>query len=305
MLIRALRAHPPLAVLTVLNTALVPVALLGLLIDDRIIAGSPIWLKPLKFALSLALYGLSLAWALTLTTRLRRTARWAGAVAALGGTIEIVVIVVQVVRGRQSHFNQTTELDASLYAFMGMTIAVVWVMHGLLCVVLLTSGFEDPATATALRFGAVIALAGMAVGFLMTTPARGQDPALGAVGAHSVGAPDGGGQLALTGWSTEAGDLRVPHFIGMHALQLLPLLVALLPAPATPRLVRDLGGAYAGLTALALWQALRGQPVLEPDAATLAGLAALLAWTWFALRRAARDRKRSSAEQDGAPAVSA
>ena len=38
---------------------------LGLLLDPRIITGAPAWLKPLKFAVSTAIYTFTLAWVFT------------------------------------------------------------------------------------------------------------------------------------------------------------------------------------------------------------------------------------------------
>ncbi|MPZ65415.1 MAG: hypothetical protein GEU83_07800 [Pseudonocardiaceae bacterium] len=102
--------------------------------------------------------------------------------------------------------------------------------------------------------------------------------------------PDGGPGLRVTGWSTTGGDLRAAHFIGMHALQGLPLLALALGALGAlgarggrlhdERLRMGIAavaaGAWLGLTALLTWQALRGHPLLEPDGLTLAVLGGLL-----------------------------
>lgn len=94
----------------------------------------------------------------------------------------------------------------------------------------------DPARSLAIRAGFVIALIGMALAFLMTGPTAEQlNSFRGIVGAHTVGLPDGAPGLPLLGWSTSAGDLRVPHFVGMHALQLIPLSALLLEFGARRR----------------------------------------------------------------------
>jgi hypothetical protein len=108
-------------------------------------------------------------------------------------------------------------------------------------------------------------------------------PAL--IGAHTVGAPDGGPGLPGTGWSREHGDLRVPHFFGLHAVQVLPLLALGLrrsrrPEPQRVRLVVWGAVSYAGLVGSLLWQALRGRSVAAADAS---GIAALLVWAGASL----------------------
>jgi hypothetical protein len=85
-------------------------------------------------------------------------------------------------------------------------------------------------------------------------------------GAHTVGAPDGGPGLPVTGWSTEHGDIRVAHFLGLHALQLLPIVALLLARRRVNdairvRLTIAAAASYAGLFAILLSGALRGQPI--------------------------------------------
>ena len=117
-------------------------------------------------------------------------------------------------------------------------------------------------------------LVGLLEGFVMV-----------ALNGHAVGVPDGGPGLPLVGWSTTGGDLRIAHFVGMHALQGLPLLAAALAAvgrldeKTRVGLVRIAAAAWTGLVVLLAWQALRAQPLLAPDAVTLAALATLVAVT--------------------------
>jgi hypothetical protein len=97
-------------------------------------------------------------------------------------------------------------------------------------------------------------------------------------GAHTVGAPDGEPGMPGIHWSAEHGDLRVPHFVGLHALQVLPLTVLALrrrKMTESRRAYLIVVGAisYTVLFALLLWQALRGQSVIHPDAITGAAVA--------------------------------
>ncbi|MEV4879036.1 hypothetical protein [Streptomyces cyaneofuscatus] len=269
------------------------VSAVGLVVDDRILVGAPIWAKPFKFSLSFTAYGLTLAWMLAQTTWGRRTGWWAGNVVVLTALVEMVLVIGQVIRGKRSHFNAETAFDANLYTVMGLTVVALWAATLVIAVLLLRTRLADRATAWAIRGGVLIALVGAGLGFLMAQPtaeqrAAGNLDTADVIGAHSVGVPDGGPAMPLTGWSTTGGDLRIPHFVGMHALQLIPLfLIALvLLAPRIARLrddelrlrlVRVVTAGYAGLVALTTWQALRGQPLIHPDAATLIATGVLLA----------------------------
>jgi len=280
--------HGPLVWFALLTGVWALVCVVGLVADPRLLAGAPIWAKPLKFSVSLGVYALTLAWMLSLVhrPRLRRVGWWAGTIGAAASLLEIVAISVQVVRGTASHFNVSTPVDAALYGLMGGAVVFMYcatLVIGVALVVL--TRLEDRSLAWALRLGLLIGLAGLSVGFLMVIPTAQQLAAGGTtIGSHSVGGDDAGGGLFFLGWNTVHGDLRVAHFVGMHALQGLPLLALGLAtltrgrvaASTRLRLVLLASAAWAALTALLLWQALRGQSVVHPDGLTWTAVGALL-----------------------------
>lgn len=284
----ALGWHRPLMALAAAMAVLTIVGVLGMLFDHRVLTGLPIWDKPTKFAVSALIYAISWAWLIAQVRTRPRRAWWAGTVAAVFLGAEMVIIVGQVLRGSTSHFNLTTPFNAALWETMGVSIVLVWLATFYVCAQLFRVPNADPARALAIRTAAVLAVIGMALGFLMTIPTRVQIAAGGGIsGAHTVGPVDGGPGLPLLGWSTVGGDLRIPHFVGMHALQAIPVLLiglellahrvpVLRSAEIRTRLVTVATAGYTALLALLTWQALRGQSIVHPDQRTLLTLTAIL-----------------------------
>lgn len=271
----------------------------GLWIDPRTIAGAPAWLKPAKFAASTAIYSVTLAWIFTFLPEWPRTRRLAGRTTALVFIVEVAIISAQAWRGVTSHFNVATPLDTVLFGVMGTAILLQTVAALLVVVALWHQRFDDAAMGWALRLGLLISVVAAFSGGLMTRPTPAQLADVRATGrmtvsgAHTVGAPDGGPGLPITGWSVDRGDLRVAHFTGLHAMQVLPVLA--LAVGATRRtgaaggpLMVSVASSYAGLFLILLWQALRGQSVVAPDAATLVAfgvwLLATTASAWLSIR---------------------
>jgi hypothetical protein len=147
-----------------------------------------------------------------------------------------------------------------------------------------------------------LTIAGAFTGGLMTRPTAAQladvraGRGLPIVGAHTVGGLDGGPGVPVTGWSLEHGDVRVPHFVGLHAVQVLALVALALrrwrrPEAVRVRAVFAAAASYAALFLLLLWGAMRGRSVVAPDAAALASMAIWVAvsvlalgWLYFASR---------------------
>jgi hypothetical protein len=303
--------HRPLMLCAGAMATMTVVSAGGLALDHRMLGGAPIWLKPLHFGVSFTLYAFTLAWMLSRQTRARRAGWLVGTGIAVAATAEMAMIVFQVVRGRASHFNISTPLDSAIFDWMGVIAGVVWLATFALAALLAWQPTEDRALRWAIRFGLVSALVGMALAFLMlanVSPAEVAAMHAGAptaVGGHSVGVPDGGPGMPVTGWSTTGGDLRIPHFVGLHGLQALPLLGLLLTGlrgrftvlrdeRVRTRLLSVAAVGYAGLIGLVTWQAERGQSLIHPDLLTVTAAVALVAVVAAGATAVVRGRVRSS-----------
>ena len=286
---RLWQTHKALTLSALITAFLTLFFIVGVFADPRVITGAPAWLKPTKFGVSITLYSLTLVWILGFIQGRRRLVSILGWTVLVTFGLEWVAILTQVTRGSTSHFNVATPFDAALWGLMAVAIAVLWVANFVTAGLLLFQKFENLAFAWSLRLGIIVTIVGMGLGYLMTSPTAQQMAgwdAGGAVtiaGAHTVGVDDGGPGLPVVGWSTRGGDLRIPHFIGMHALQLVPLAGwwvgrrKRLTSRQQTALVWTLASFYLGVVALLTVQALRAQPLLRPDTLQLGLLGGLVA----------------------------
>ena len=251
------RANPPLAATGWLNVALAAGALGLLLLDHRLVTGALVWLKPLKFSLSIVAYAWTLAWLLaSLPAPAQRAVRRLSRGVALSMLVEQIVIFTQAARGTTSHYNVSSALNGVLFGLMGVFILVntgltIWALY-------LAWRYRPHGPAGyvwGLRLGLLVFVVGSVLGGFMIHNQQ-----------HTVGAADGGPGLPGLGWSTGAGDLRVAHFMGLHALQALPLLGWALSrwVPRRAALLTGVGAAlWAGAVAALLLGALAGRPLLS------------------------------------------
>jgi hypothetical protein len=273
--------HKPLLWLAIAMAALAGAVGIAAIFDHRVVTGVDVWIKPLKFAISVGVYSITLSLLIGMLGRWRRIAWVAGTIATLGLLIEMVIIVGVAATGETSHFNVSTPFHTALWGTMAFSIVVVWVMTFLVGLAFFRNRFGDAARNLAVRAGVLVAVVGMGLAFLMTSPTASQLANFkGIAGAHTVGIADGGPGLPLLGWSTVVGDLRIPHFVGMHALQVLPLFVLLLEvigrhwAPLASvrtrvRLVCIAIATYVATLGVLTWQALSAQSIVHPSGAIL------------------------------------
>lgn len=234
----------------------VPPTAMAVLLDDRTVDGANSWIKPLKFELSLAIYMATLAVLVPLAgpqASTSRVARWMTWIAGTAISVEMFWIVLQAARAERSHFNIATPVEATMYAVMGVGAVLLVVMP----LALLPIAWRS-------RSGGL--RAGIVAGLLLNLLLGGVFGAiLSARESHFIGGDgtDATG-LPFLGWSTTGGDLRIAHFIGLHALQGM-LAAGIVTSAWRPRfgtgLVCTLAAAWTATTVVVATIALRGAPL--------------------------------------------
>jgi hypothetical protein len=232
--------------------------------DQRLIGNDGVWIKPIKFQVSLAIHFATLAAIAALLSGQHGTGSllfWI-AVASVGAAIfEIVYIMVQAARQEASHFNLSTPFHHTMYVLMAIGAVVITVAAAVVGAI---ACFDSAASlGPATRIAVATGLIGGTLLTLLIAFRMG-----GALNHHVGMETAGAGRFPLTGWSMSVGDLRVPHFFATHMMQALPLAGwmadRVLPSQAA---VIVAWMVTAGWTALTLWlfrQALAGVPLLSP-----------------------------------------
>ena len=231
-------------------------AILGQSIDTRTLeSGISVWVKPVKFFVSVGVFAVTAAWFFGYVRPERRNSRLMRATAAMlimTGTFELVYISWQAAQGLESHFNVSTDFYTAMYAMMGIaavllvgtTLPLAWEIG------------RRPADGLQRSFVAAIVI-GLVLTFVLGGALGGyMSSQLG----HSVGAV--GGHVTLFGWNRLGGDLRVAHFFGIHAEQAIPVLAAITAGASTRmRWAILIAGAatYSAVTLAVFAQAVAGR----------------------------------------------
>lgn len=208
------------------------------------------WYKPFKFAFSTFLYAWAMAWYCYYLSDFNISIFNWSIIILLG--FEIIYIAIQANKGQLSHFNLTTPFYATMYSLMAIAATLVTIYTAYIAVLFFNSDFPDLPEyyLWSIRLGLIIFVIFSFQGFLM-----------GSTLNHSVGAKNDNSNMFIVGWSKKVGDLRVAHFIGMHALQVLPFISYYILKNTTLTIVVSL--LYAALALFTLIQALQAKPLIK------------------------------------------
>ena len=210
------------------------------------LSGPVTWRKPIEFGLSGGITAITLVWVLA-RVRPNAIAGWTVALTVACFVPETALIALQQWRGVPSHFNDATTFDTSVFSLMGIFIGIVIVGIAVLTVWVFVTPDAEPATTIAIRVAMVLLLIGQGLGGMLL--------------ANGLSHTGPIGDASIVG---VAGQLKVPHAVAIHGLQVMVVLAALverstLAAPSRIRTVISCGVGYAVLLVVSAAQAFGGR----------------------------------------------
>jgi hypothetical protein len=249
----------PLVLFGYYNLAVAAIFLILTRISKVRVRGANAWFKPFKFALSIAIFSWTMGWYTFDLPAPEAVSVYNWVVIGTMGFV-VVYISIQAGRGQLSHYNSSTPLYGFLLFLMGISAVAVTLWTGYIGILFCSADFPGLPVYYVLSIRLAI--------FIFVIFAF-QGASMGARQTHTVGGPEGGPSVPITDWSTRYGDLRIAHFIGLHALQVLPLLswFVLKNTAATA-----LAGVLYGTLAMYVWvRATRGKTLFAARRMDIAG----------------------------------
>jgi hypothetical protein len=172
------------------------------------------FVKPTKFFFSVCIFCLTMGW-IGYELHQPNVMNLYNIVLIVVMSFELFVITWQAANGRLSHFNISKPLYSTLFSLMGVAISILTLHTAYLGYLF----FKIDNLNIPMGY-----LWGIRLGIILFVIFAFEGGIMGAKLQHTVGAADGSNGIAFLNWSKHYGDLRIAHFLGMHSLQLLPLL---------------------------------------------------------------------------------
>ncbi|HEX8333961.1 MAG TPA: hypothetical protein VF622_15180 [Segetibacter sp.] len=219
-------------------------------VDNTTVLGINAWIKPLKFFLSITIYSWTMGWFLHYLHEPKKV-KYFNAMVLIVLIFEQAYVVFRAARGEKSHFNFSSTQAIILYSLMGVAITVLVVWTGYFAYLFFKRSFPQlpQSYVWGIRLGLLFFVIFSMGAHLMASS-----------GGHTVGARDGGSGLPFVNWSRQYGDLRIAHFFGMHAMQLLPLYGYYISKTSRTTIIVSI--IYCAMVSLVFIQALMGKPLL-------------------------------------------
>lgn len=215
------------------------------------VLGINAWIKPFKFYLSTIIFVWTMAWYLAYLkqTPILTAYTW---VVILVLAFELLYISWQAGKGELSHFNVSSRFHSTMFSMMGLAISLMTIFTLYIAILFFTEPLPDLPSAY---------LWGIRLGLICFVIFAFEGGIMGAKLAHTVGGPDGELGIKWLNWSLTKGDLRIAHFIGMHALQVLPIIGFYLITDT--KYLIGFSMLYFGLTTSVMVQAFMGLPLIK------------------------------------------